>query len=109
MRNLFLLIVGKIILLSKVRISERNRHNPITIRTLKVWWQLILHWSIIKGVIRFPIKPNPLRGGDGKQRVFLSRDGRAAEGQIFGLRGFFVDRFDLFITVLLEEAHEETA
>jgi hypothetical protein len=50
-----------------------------------------------------------LRGGDGKQRVFLSRDGRAAEGQIFGLRGFFVDRFDLFITVLLEEAHEETA
>jgi len=27
----------------------------------------------------------------------------------FGLRGFFVDGFDLFITVLLEEAHEETA
>jgi len=35
-----------------------------------------------------PIKPNPLREGDGKRRVFEDQDGRAAEGSTCGMLGF---------------------
>jgi hypothetical protein len=37
----------------------------------------------------FPTKPIPPREGRGKRRV-LREDGRAAEGQTFGMLGFFI-------------------
>jgi hypothetical protein len=37
----------------------------------------------------FPTKPIPPREGRGKRRV-LREDGRAAEGQTFGVLGFFL-------------------
>lgn len=47
-------------------------------------------YRVIRQFISIPIKPTPMQKGAERYGSFKLEDSRAAEGYVFGVRGFFI-------------------